>query len=95
MNYNHVKGKNKGEIVIYALSTCVWCKKTKKMLNDMGIEYYFVDVDTLSGEERREAQEELGKWNPSGSFPTVVIGGEKCIVGYDPDKIKKGLGHGK
>jgi len=30
MAMTHVDGKNKGKIMLYALSTCVWCKKTKQ-----------------------------------------------------------------
>ena len=35
---------------MYALSTCIWCKKTKQMLKDLGVDYTFEDVDNLSGE---------------------------------------------
>ena len=27
----HVEGANRGDITLYALSTCVWCKKTRRM----------------------------------------------------------------
>ena len=91
MNLEHVKGKNCGKVVIYALSTCVWCKKTKKMLSDMGVDYYFVDVDLLDEIEQEEAQSEIDKWNPSGSFPTVVIEDKDCIVGYNPEEMEKRL----
>ncbi len=31
------------------------------------------------------------KWNPLCSFPTLIINNKKCIVGYQPDEIKKEL----
>jgi glutaredoxin-like protein NrdH len=34
-----VKGVNKAKIVMYALSTCGWCAKTKKFLNELGVSY--------------------------------------------------------
>ena len=34
MALQHVAGKNKGHIVLYALSTCPWCGKTKKLLKN-------------------------------------------------------------
>jgi len=37
MGLTHVDGKKAGHIVIYALSTCPWCKKTKKLLDDLGV----------------------------------------------------------
>jgi len=92
MNYNHVKGKNKGEIVIYALSTCVWCKKVKKLLNELKVAYDYVDVDLLEEEAKAEAKEEVAKFNPACSFPTLVLNDKKCIVGFDEGKINQELG---
>jgi len=43
MDVNHVQGKNVGHIMLYALSTCPWCRKTKQLLSDLGVDYYYVD----------------------------------------------------
>jgi glutaredoxin-like protein NrdH len=91
MDVKHVKGKNKGNIMMYALSTCGWCKKTKRLLNEIGVEYHYTDVDLLEGEKKAKAMEELERWNPRRSFPTLVINDE-CIVGYQEDKIKEAIG---
>ena len=86
-----VKGENRGQIMLYALSTCGWCKKTKRLLNELGAEYYYVDVDLLEGDEQERALKEMKGFNPRGAFPTLVINGE-CIVGYKKEKIKEVLG---
>jgi len=91
-NMQHVGGINKGHIVMYALSTCVWCKRVKKYLTDLGVEYYYVDVDLKGEEERSIHKAELVKWNPSCSFPTLVINNEKCVVGFDEERIRSALG---
>ncbi|KYK38789.1 MAG: glutaredoxin family protein [Theionarchaea archaeon] len=91
MPMTQVKGENKGKVVLYALSTCVWCKKTKKLLNKLKVEYSYVDADLLKGKEREELLEELKKWNPRCSFPTVVINNDQCIIGYDEHKVKEAL----
>ena len=36
MNFKHVKGENKGNIVLFALSTCGWCNKTRKLIEELG-----------------------------------------------------------
>ena len=77
MALTHVPGKNAGEVKLYALSTCPWCKKTKKLLDDMGVEYSFVDVDLLKGEEKNQTWSPVRKWNPSMSFPVLVINDKK------------------
>ena len=86
-----VKGVKKGDILIFALSTCVWCAKTKKFLQDMGVEFSYIDVDLLEGEDKKKIDEELKKWNPRGSFPTVVIDNKKCIIGFKEDEIRQAL----
>ncbi len=90
MEMTHVAGQNRGQIMLYALSTCVWCRKTKQLLNDLGVDYRFVDVDLLEGDARNEATEELKRLNPRCSFPTVAING-MCIVGFDEQRIQEAL----
>ena len=92
MELVHVDGKKKGEIVLYALSTCGWCKKTKALLNELGVEYSFAYVDLLPVPQRDEAVKAIEKWNPDCSFPTIVIDEKSCVVGFKPDEIKSKLG---
>ncbi len=88
----HVQGSDKGKIIVYALSTCIWCKKTKNMLKDMGISYSYIDVDQLEGGDREEVMAEVKKHNPNGGFPTTVIDDSHCVVGFDEKKIMDKLG---
>jgi glutaredoxin-like protein NrdH len=91
MALKHVAGKNMGDIKIYALSTCIWCKKTKALLDSLGVAYDFVDVDLTAGTEREQTVADIKKWNPSVSFPTIVINGSKSIVGFQENELKKAL----
>jgi glutaredoxin-like protein NrdH len=91
MPMEHVPGKNFGDIRLYALSTCPWCRKTKKLLDDLGIDYYFEDVDLQTAEEKEKARVILKKWNPSFSFPTLLINNNKCIIGFKEQEIKDAL----
>ena len=84
-------GKDKGKIMLYALSTCIWCKKTKEYLSSQGVAFDFIYVDQLKGEERAEAIAEVKKYNPNLSFPTLVVG-ERCIVGLKEKEIREALG---
>jgi glutaredoxin len=87
----HIAGKNAGDIKLYALSTCPWCRKTKALFDSLGIEYFFVDVDLLTGTEREETINAIKKWNPSVSFPTIVINNKKSIVGFKEQELKESL----
>jgi glutaredoxin-like protein NrdH len=78
-------------VMLYTLSTCSHCKATKEFLNDCSVKYNFEDVDLLEGEERKAILEDVKKWNPKCSFPTIVIG-DKVIAGFKEDEIKEALG---
>jgi glutaredoxin len=88
-----VEGENKGDIKLFAISTCVWCKRTKKLLENLGVTYTYIFVDKLDRKTRDEVEEEVKKWNPRVSFPTMVINEDKCIVGFQEDEIREALGH--
>ena len=88
----HVEGKDKGDVMLYAISTCVWCKRTKRLLNNLGVKYDYIFVDQLQGDEKKQVEKEVEKYNPRCSFPTLVINEKDCIVGFKEDEIKEALG---
>jgi glutaredoxin len=79
------------KVKVFSLSTCSHCKSTKKLLSECTIQYDFVDVDLLEGDERKAILADVKKFNPKCSFPTIIIGDE-VIVGYKEKKIKEALG---
>jgi len=92
MGIEHVAGKKKGTIMLYALSTCGWCAKTKELLRTLGVEFDYTYVDLLDDKEQDEAMEQVEKWNPAGSFPTLVIDNKKSIIGFREEEIRGALG---
>ena len=91
MEMNRIDGKNRGEITLFTLSTCIWCKKMTALLQEMAVAYQFVDVDLLEAVEKEKALEELKRFNPLCSFPSLVVNNSTCIVGFDETKIKEAL----
>jgi glutaredoxin-like protein NrdH len=91
MAKTHVAGRKVGKVMLYALSTCVWCNKTKKLLNELGVDYDYTDVDLLGEEEQKAVTETLKNYNPSRSFPTLVINDKKPIVGFKEKDIREAL----
>ena len=75
---------------VYALSTCPYCKRTKRFLDQHKIEYDHVDVDLLDDAKQDKVMEDIEKMTGRRSFPVVIIGTE-IIVGHDEDKLKKAL----
>jgi glutaredoxin-like protein NrdH len=91
MTVVHIPGKKSRHIMLYALSTCGWCQKTKKLLDDLGVEYNYEYVDQLHGDVKEEVIRKVTAWNPRCSFPTLVLDNEKCIIGYKEDEIREAL----
>jgi glutaredoxin-like protein NrdH len=89
MGIEHVSGKKKGKVMLYALSTCGWCKRTKELLREIGVEFDYIYVDLLEGKEQDEVMNTVERFNPSGSFPTLVINDKKCIVGFKEQEIRE------
>lgn len=92
-----VEGKNRDrKVMIYTLSTCGWCKKTKKLLKDLEVEYEYFDIDNLTGEEGDRVREQMRKHNPRMSAPTIVIDdGKEVIIGFDEEKVRSCLKNGQ
>ncbi|HVN74443.1 MAG TPA: glutaredoxin family protein [Methanoregula sp.] len=91
MGIEHVNGRKIGKVMLYALSTCGWCNKTKELLRELGIEFDYVYVDLLGDPEREETISAVERFNPKGSFPTLVIGDRKTIVGFQEKEIREAL----
>lgn len=87
-----VPGKNnKHRVFMYAISTCGWCKRTKKFLIDNDIEYEFVDVDLCSKEEREKIRSDILGRGGRLSYPTIIVNNTILITGFQEDKIREAL----
>jgi glutaredoxin len=90
--FNHVDGKDCGKITFYGLSTCVWCRKTRHLLDKLGVTYDYVYVDLLGPQEQERAMAEVQRWNPNESFPTMVFNDTSCVLGFDEAGIRRAVG---
>ena len=88
----HIAGDDRGSVILYALSTCGWCRKTKELLDELQVAYDYVYVDLLIGPDKEEALQKIKVWNPAASFPTLVINNDRSIVGFKEDQIREALG---
>jgi glutaredoxin-like protein NrdH len=92
MNISKVSGKNaKHKVIIYALSTCVWCKMTKQFLKDNDIAYEFVDVDLTDDDERQKIHEDIQNKGGTLSYPTTIIDDKIVVTGFRKDRLKEEL----
>ena len=92
MNVVKVPGINKTHhVLMYAISTCAWCKRAKRFLRDHNIEYEYIDVDLGSKEDREKIRSDILRRQGRLSYPTIIIDDTILITGYNEDRIKKVL----
>jgi len=73
------------EVVLYTLSTCPWCRKTKQWFADNQVPFELVEVDQLHGDEQDAAAEKAYQLSGGRRYPVVAINGE-VVSGYNPGR---------
>jgi glutaredoxin len=77
---------SQSDVMIYALTTCRWCSKTKLWFEEQNIPFRHIDVDALQGEAAAEVAEEVERVSGGRRFPVTVIDGV-VVVGFQPEKF--------
>ncbi len=89
-----VEGEKGSEenILIFTLSTCMWCKKCKRFLDDRNLKYKYIDVDKIEREDKAKILEHLrSKYSSRISYPFLIC--EKGhVIGYNPNQYEELLG---
>jgi glutaredoxin-like protein NrdH len=92
MNSVKIPGKNKKhKVLLYALSTCAWCKKTKRFLKENEIEYEYVDVDLCDEEDQEKITNDILSKGGRLSYPATIVDNKILVNGFQVDKIKEAL----
>jgi mycoredoxin len=73
--------------LVYCRSWCGDCRRALKWLDDQGYEYETVDI-----EEDLSARDRVVELAGKVVTPTFVIGGDTCVVNFDPEVLREQLG---
>ena len=93
MQFSKVPGKKTAhKVVLYALSTCVWCKMTKQFLKDSDVEFEYIDVDLCEEDDKQKIREHIQSKGGSLSYPTTIVDDKVVITGFRKDQLKETLG---
>ncbi|MHB1323304.1 MAG: glutaredoxin family protein [Coriobacteriia bacterium] len=77
-------------VKVFALSTCPYCRMTRRYLEENAVTFDIIEVDLLHGDERDDAIAVVKELSGGTSFPVLVID-EEVIVGFDKRRIKERL----
>ena len=87
-----VLGRNsKHKVLMYAISTCGWCKRAKKFLKDNDVEYEYVDVDLCSWKDKEKIRQDIQNRGGRLAYPTIIIDNKILLTGASPDKLREVL----
>lgn len=84
-----VEGKKDNNVTIVTLSTCMWCKKCKRFLQDKEIKYQYIDVDKIPPEDKSKILNYLKESYQSRISYPFLICDKGHVVGYDPQKYEE------
>lgn len=92
METKKVSGTNKHhKVLLYAISTCAWCKLTKKYLSENNVEYEYIDVDLCSDKDRQAIRNDIVKRGGEPNYPIIIVDDKTMINGFRKDKINEAL----
>lgn len=92
MGYVFVEGRDFGDVRVFSLSTCAWCKKLKDFLERRNVKYRYIDLDTAEEEEREEIVEFLDSIYEKWGFPSLLFDDRVLLCGYKESDILETLG---
>lgn len=77
------------DVTIYTTPTCPWCKKTRALFDEHGVDYTEKNVAADS-----DAASEMVEKSGQRGVPVTVIAedGEEVIVGFDTERLKDATG---
>lgn len=85
--------RNNHEIMVYALSTCGFCKRAMAFLEANGFSYTYLYVDLIPVDVKNTIKQELKeRFRESVAFPFAVIDEKQHLVGFIEADWKLTLG---
>lgn len=96
VDFHKVSGSQEPhELTVYALSTCAFCKKAMRYLEEHGFSYRYVYLDQLDFDLKREVKQELkSKFENLPVFPVLTIDNDEALSGFAEDQWASKLGIG-
>ncbi len=76
------------KVIMYTLSTCPWCRKTKQFFKDRNVPFDYVDYDLAKEGEQERIVKEITDFGGQLAFPYVKVNGN-VVIGYNPEKYAK------
>lgn len=78
--------KQNVDIFLFAISTCMWCKKGKRWLNKKGYSYSYLDIDKIPVKEKNQLKKDIENvFGVIPRFPFLIVNKMRFDAGYNPN----------
>ena len=78
--------KQNDDIFLFAISTCMWCKKGKRWLSRKGYSYSYFDIDKIPVKKKNQLKKDIESvFGVKPRFPFLIVNKVKFDAGYNPD----------
>ena len=76
---------------MYAISTCIWCKRAKRFLSNHQIEYEYIDVDLISQEDLQHVERDIKDRKGQLLFPTIIVDDQMLLTNPQEEQLRQVL----
>jgi glutaredoxin-like protein NrdH len=92
MQTTKVEGNNrKHKVLLYAISTCGWCRRAKNTLKELDVEYEYIDIDLCSTEDRQQIRQDIQSRGGRLAYPTIIVDNKILLTGPSREDLKEAL----
>ncbi len=84
VQWQEVQGAgNTEDLTLLTLSTCGFCSRARDYLKERGLAFRYLELDLVSPEDKTAVKNEFkNQFGRRPSFPTLVMGREKFLIGF-------------
>ena len=82
--FTEVEGpRNEKDLMLFAISTCGFCRKAKKFLKKNGLTHKYIDVDTLDPVDKSDiAHEFKSHFGERIMYPCLIVDGKEFLFSF-------------
>lgn len=63
----------KHDVMLYTISTCIWCVRLKNKLKSRDIQFKYIDIDLIPHTEKERMKRQLREIKPRLAFPMMFV----------------------
>ena len=78
-------------VLMYAISTCLWCRKAKMFLENNSVEYEYIDIDRSSQKDREAIRADILHRSAPFLFPTIIVDDKVLLTNPTETELRKVL----